>query len=272
MKHDHKQIKPQTNYTLIKPDEESDKYHLDGKETSIYVGKSFMKYIDEHDSLDFEMKEMVDTQAQHWPITGTVICAPQKNVFYGHDIKKLIQSRGESIDPDDMKQANKMKDASVEYQSPVEVKEGDRVIFDYGINMRCYEDGQYFHTDIGTLFLVRYDKLDGIIRDDSIHPLNSNIFFEWEKPDKIGSFIAVEKEIYEVEGIQYGRVTHVGTNIRYSARGLQMFDNPHQFKVGDRIMFDWFNATMIESQSHLTIFGGKEVYTIKSRDIIATTE
>lgn len=268
----HKEIKPQTNYVLIKPDEESEKYHLNGKETSIFIGKSFMKYVDEHDSLDFTTVEAVDTQAQHWPITGTVICAPKKNVFYGHDIRKLIDSRGESIDPEDMQQANRMKDASVEFQSPVEVKEGDRVIFDYGVNMRCYEDGQYFHTDIGTLFLVKYDKLEGVIHEEEIMPLNSNVFFEWEKPDKIGSFIAVEKEIYEVEGIQYGRVTHVGSNIRYSTKGMQLFDEAHQFKVGDRIMFNWYDATMVESQSHLTIFDGREIYTIRARDIIATTE
>lgn len=272
MTHDHKTIRPATNYALILPDEEAEKYHLNGKETNIYVGKSFMKYIDEHDSLDFEMKETVDTQAQHWPITGRVICAPQKNVFYGHEIQKIINDRGESITPEDMQQLNRMKDASVEYQSPVEIKEGDKVIFDYGVNMRCYEDGQYFHTDIGTLFLVKYDKIEGIIYEDRIHPLNANIFFKWEKPEKIGSFIAIDKEIHEVSGYQYGVVTHVGSNIRYSTRGMQLFDEAHQFKVGDRIMFNWFDATMIESQSHLTIFGGEERYHIKARDIVALVE
>lgn len=270
---DHKTIKPQTNWVLIKPDEEMEKYHLNGVETNILVGKSFMKYVDQDNPYDMDKSETVDTQAHHWPISGKVICAPKKNVFYGHDISRMFSRiSDDSLTPDDLARANKMKDASVDVQSPVEVKEGDRVIFDYGQNMRCYEDGQYFHTDIGTLFLIRYDKLDGVINKNGIKPLNGNIFFKWLKEKKIGSLYLPDHEIQDSKGIQYGDVTHVGTNLRYSKVGFRLFDCSHEFNVNDRIMFDWFDSTMLESPLHLNIFDGQEIYKIHRRDILATVQ
>lgn len=269
----HKDILPQTSWVLIKPDEEMENYHLNGKETSIIVGKSFMKYVDELDSLDFETNESVDTQAHHWPISGKVICAPKRNVFYGHDIKRLFKDiPDDSLTPYDLERANKMKDASVEVESPVEVKEGDRVIFDYGVNMRCYEDGQYFHTDIGTLFLVRYDKLEGVINDNGITPLNGNVFFKWDKKKKIGFLDLPDHEIQDAKGIQYGELTHVGTNLRFSKTGFQLHDCSYDFKVGERIMFNWFDSTMLESPLHFNIFDGEEIYKIRRRDILAVVQ
>lgn len=269
---DHNEIKPQTSWVLIKPDEELEKYHLNGKETSIYVGRSFQKYVDPEDSLDFDEVESVDTRAQHWPITGTVICAPKRNIFYGHEIKKEKNGIGDFVNPEIIEKIKRMGDASVDFQSPVEVKDGDRVLFDYAVPMRCYEDGLYFHTDIGTLLLVRYDKLEGVFIDDTIKPLNSNIFFEWSLPEKTGSFFNVDKELHETDDIQEGIVTHVGSVIRFSKRGSNLEDCSHQFNVGDKIMFNWFDTTMIESDLHLVIFGGEKRYLIKARDIIAIKE
>lgn len=269
----HQDIKPQTNYVLVLPDEEMIKYHLNGKETGIYVGKSYMKYVDENDSLDFETAENVDTQAHHWPISGTVITAPQKNVFYGHDIHRYKRGISpESLTPDDLQKLNKMTNASSNVQSPVEVKTGDRVMFDYMMNILCYQNGMYFNTDIGTLFLIRYDNLIGKIVDKEITPLNGNIFFEWEKPKSIGSFDALDIEIYEAKGVQKGKVTHRGTNLRYFLQGSNLIDFPTEFNPGETILFKPEYCSMIESQMHLSIFDGREIYTIKRHDVLAKIE
>lgn len=268
----HKDIKLSTNWCLIKPHEQMEKYHLDGKETSIYVGTSFMKYIDEEDSLDFEQKETVDTQAQHWPISGTVIGVPQKNIFYGLEIKRKVDSLGESITPDEMHSIQRQRSASSSCMSEVDIQIGDEVIFDYMMNMKCYDEGLYFHTDIGTLFLIRYDDLYGKKNESGIKPLNGNIFLEWDRPDKTGSFDTIQKEIYDLVDVQYGRVTHTGDDPRYYLRGGKLIDAPVEIKKEDRIMFMPYDITMLESQSHLSIFDGKEIYTIKRYDILAKIE
>lgn len=272
---DHKRIKPVSNYVLVQPDETMEKYHLDGKETSIYVGRSFMKYIDEHDSLDFEQKETVDTHAHHWPITGKVIAIPEKNVFRGRDVRRMKDSIPDDVmTPDDLKAMQDMTRNSLNVDSPVEVSAGDTVIFDYLVNINCYDEGMYFHTDIGTLLLIKYDVLIGRIGvdDGNVFPLNGNIFFEWDQPDKIGSVYVPEKEMYDAYGVLQGIVSHVGTDLSHFLRGSQMVDVKSSFSEGDRIFFMAHDCVMVESPFHLHIFEGRKIYTIRRNDIIAKVE
>lgn len=267
---DHKKIKLPVNYCLILPDEELEKYHLNGKETDIYVGRSLMKYIDEHDSLDFEMKETVDTYAHHWPISGRVIAVPDKLVFNGHKLVRRRESiSDESMTPDDMKELNQMSQHSLRAESPLEIEVGDTVFFDYLKNLNCYDDGMYLNTDIGTMFLLRYDDLIGKKNSDGIMPLNGNIFFEWDQQLANGGIVLQEKQIYDAVGPQQGIVTHVGTPISYYLQGAQLVNQVSDFEVGDRIYFLPQLCTMIESQMHLHIFDGKEIYTALRYDILA---
>lgn len=267
---DHKKIKILTNFVLVKAHKEMLKYHLNGKETSILVGHSSMKYSDPNDSLDFEMHETVDTHAHHWPISGEVIAVPDKNVFNGHLIHNEVKGlRGEDIDSYIIEKNKRMSDASLEINSPLEVQVGDEVFFDYMMTSVAYDNGHFLNTDIGDLVLIRYDKLIGRVRNGEIYPLNSNIFFEWDKPKKIGSFDLPDKNIYDVEDIQEGVINYVGLDFRYYLEGAKFIDMPTSFSVGDRILFEPCYCSLIESEFHLRIFGGKEVYTISRRNILA---
>lgn len=264
----HKEIQPSTNWVLVRPTEIMEKYHLDGKETSIFVGHSAMKYLDPHDSLDFEQAESVDTHAHHWPITGEVIAVPKNNVFYGHEIKKIMELPADVITPEDIQKANRLKDASSRFRSEVEVSVGDQVVFDYMMNIKCYEEGLVFKTDIGDLFLILHDDIDINLSTGDFKPLNGNILFEWIQDTGKGKINLLEKEIQDATGIQKGVVTHVGTDPRFYIEGLQLIDMPSDIQVGDVIYFQPYECSMLESKLHLSIFGGKEIYTIKRHNIL----
>lgn len=242
------QIRPMTNYLLILPDEEMEKYHLNGKETSIYVGKSFMKYVDPEDSLDYETAESVNTHGHHWPITGKVVKVPEKMLF--------------------TKDLNYF-DQCLTLDTPMELSVGDGVIFDYSLTMKCYDNGMYIHTDIGTVLIVRYDELYGRIRDNEVYPLNDNVFLSWSPDKTSGSFEVMEKEVYDYSGALHGTVTHVGTKVTDHRIGMRFVESWDEYEVGERVMFKPEHVTIIESPLHLTIFDGARIYMVARRDILA---
>lgn len=177
--YDHKKVKTLTNYVLVKVDEDFTKYHLNGKETDIEVGISAMK---ETNPLGFddEWKETVQNYSDHWASTGTVISSPSRLVYYGDEIKKINEIRGNSIDESDFKQINSMRMASVDIYCGLEVSDGDRIIFDYTERMNA----PVIKTDIGDLLLIHYKNIIGIFKEDNyLHPVNGNIFVEWIKED-----------------------------------------------------------------------------------------
>lgn len=268
MKNNSSEINVSTNWVLVLPDEEHEKYHLNGRETNIYVGRSFMKYLYELDENDFERVEAVDTDAHHWPITGRVIKAPSRNVFYGREISSKLNFYGEDINPDQLAELNRMKAASLSNNSPVEVMEGDKVMFEYSISMKCFNEGLIFHTELGTLYLIRYDSLIGRIRNDDIYPLNGNIFVEWEQELMKGGIHLLETNIADVEKPIWANVTHVGLPVTEYMDGLGYKEFHHDLKVGDEVCFNHFDAHDIESDSHLTIFGGRKTYTLPSKEAL----
>lgn len=266
---DHKTIRPLTNYVLIKPDEEQQKYHLDGKETSIYVGTSYMKYVDPEDSIDFDTEETVDTQAHHWPITGEVIAIPSKMNFAGNEISRFRRwLSDDSITPDDLRHMRTITRSSLKVDTECEVEVGDRVIFDYLVNINSYDTGMYIHTDIGTLFLVRYDELIGKITQGGAYPLNDNIFFKWEQSLQKNGIDLIEKEIEDAIGVQEGVVTHVGKTIPRKLEGSSLVEDYEEYMAGDKFLFESHFASKIESPFHLSIFDGDVIYTISRQNIL----
>jgi len=268
---DHKTIELATNWVLIKPDEETEYFHLNGKRTSILVGRSAMKYFEEEDSFDFDMRETVDNHADHWPITGQVIAAPKKITFYGHEAERKKKEWGDSINPDDLQHLTKLQQNSSNVASDVEVQVGDQVIFDYMAVFNAMEGGLFVVTDIGVLVLVKYDRLIGRVRGEEIYPLNNQLFFEWKKPVVSELIITLDKEISDVEygKAQVGVLTHVGKDFRYYYNYGEFMDFPTDFSVGDKIYFNPIETNMIEAKQHLTIFGGKEIYVINRSRVLA---
>lgn len=274
---DHKTISIPSNFVLIKPDEEMEKYHIDGKESSIYIGKSSMQYVDPLDSLDFSMKETVTTQANHWSVTGKVIKTPEKLNFFGRQIKRIKEeNKGDDIDIQHMA---RLSENSLKYETEMVLKEGDRVLMDAHTHISVVEEDKILDTDIGRLYLVRYDMLRGYFTDEGLIPLNGIVFFKWLKPQvmKHGT-LSIHRPIEYIwdappkEGL-VGEITAVGPDVRGEIVGLQYTTHAvPKFKKGDRILFTQWAANNVENEGHFHLFGGEEIYMIRSSEIIATLD
>lgn len=270
---DHKKIRLPYNYVLVKPDEEMEKYHYNGKETSLYVGKSHMTYVDPNDSVDFEQQETVITQANHWAITGEVLVAPDRLAYYGERVEK-IRSKAD-LDDYDIIEMNKLSQASLKYDVPQEIKAGDRVLFDANIHISTMENLMQLETDIGVLYLIKYDQLRGIIREDEIYPLNSIVFFKWDKINRsISKQFAITGKYDHIsdasptEGL-FGEVFNIGANCRAELEGFKHKKSGiHNLKKGSKFIFKMADANNVENEGHHYLFGGEEIYMIRQSDIL----
>lgn len=272
---DHKTIRLPHNYVLVKPNNDLKKYHLDGKETSIFVGVSAMVDNDPDDSLDFSQKETMVTHADHWSITGEVIQVPEKLVFYGDEIKR-VSSRSQLYDSDVL-QIQKLASASLQYESPMELEIGNTVVFDAAVHVDCNEMGKVIETDIGDLYLIRYDRLIGVVMsDDYVYPLNGLVFFKWNQKTlkQKGELLyhELEKDIWDADPkeLQEGKVLEIGRFIKRSLKGGVLNDIPFlDMKKGDDFLFRQLHAYNVENQGHYYLWKGEMVYAIHSQDIIA---
>lgn len=272
---DHKTIRLPHNYVLVKPNNDLKKYHLDGKETSIFVGVSAMVDNDPEDSLDFSQKETMVTHADHWSITGEVIQVPEKLVFYGDEIKR-VSSRSQLYDSDVL-QIQKLASASLQYESPMELEIGNTVVFDAAVHVDCNEMGKVIETDIGDLYLIRYDRLIGVVMgDDYVYPLNGLVFFKWNQKTlkQKGELLyhELEKDIWDADPkeLQDGEVLEIGRFIKKSLKGGVLNDIPFMdMKKGDEFLFRQMHAYNVENQGHHYLWKGDIVYAIHSQDIIA---
>jgi len=272
---DHKTIRLPHNYVLVKPNNDLKKYHLDGKETSIFVGVSAMVDNDPEDSLDFSQKETMVTHADHWSITGEVIQVPEKLVFYGDEIKR-VSSRSQLYDSDVL-QIQKLASSSLQYESPMELEIGNTVVFDAAVHVDCNEMGKVIETDIGDLYLIRYDRLIGVVMsDDYVYPLNGLVFFKWNKKTlkQKGELLyhELEKDIWDADPkeLHEGQVLEIGRFIKRSLKGGVLNDIPFfDMKKGDEFLFRQLHAYNVENQGHHYLWKGEIVYAIHSQDIIA---
>lgn len=270
---DHKKIKIPVNYCLVKVDKDHKYFHVDGKESFLEIGKSAMVYNDPVDSLDFSMKETMDTYANHWAVTGTVIKSPEKLKFYGNEIKSILSRN--NFDDLDVSQMERLGKASIKYDVDLEVKDGDRVLFEPHTHIRVSEHDEYIDTDLGRLYLVKYDMLRGVFKGEDIYPLNSIVFFRWKQETELkfgGLTLALEeKRIWDADHkeAQIGEVMSIGQISRGELNGWQYIDGVNQeIPVGSRFIFKSTHVNNVETEGHFHLFGGEEIFMIRQSDIL----
>lgn len=275
---DHKTIEIPLNFCLVKPDKNHDKFHFNGKETDIIVGTTAEVYVDPEDSLDFTKKETVTTQANHWGITGEVIAIPKKLEYNGRRIKKITSQ--DSITNDDILKMNRLLEYSLKHDTPLEVKNGDKVLFSPHAHVFSADNSASIETDIGTLFFIRYDELRGIVREDEVYPLNGVVFFKWiqseEKKMGDSALFVGKKRIWDAdpkEGL-IGEVISIGANISSDLEGFIVSDKDDYslVKPGCRFLFYGISSNNVETEGHFHLFGGEEVLMIRQKDILAILE
>lgn len=197
------------NYVLIKPDDKFETYQFGGRETSILTASSKL------DSSGVR----VSTEQEHVAISGIVYGVPEKLVYNAkaiwhlqdnNDYRKGTFVRTKWVQQD----IDRLRNDSVQFDVPMELKVGDRVYFEYMAHMFADQQGLWVDTTEGKMMLIKYDLL--IMTDEIM--LNGFLLIENEKIEKSKIKIDFEGNVnanadsWEIEGevLQSGIVL-VGT-------------------------------------------------------------
>lgn len=276
---DHKTIFLPQNYILVKPDGDFKHYHnSEGKETSILAATSLRIAADPNSETDFSEKEIVDTYSHNMSYTGTVIAVPQKLNFTGEEARKFYKENKDGLQ-DQLKamkvlgKYNQIKEDSVEYKVKMDVEIGDKVMYDYLERFNVYESGLVLETDIGELFLIKYDKLELRIRGEEIKPLNSWVLMEYDRTREISSgnlvLQGVDKRIEETVGVHSSKILMMADPSEDYLGDNDFYDPIHELNIGEEVFYLPQHASNVENDNHFFLFSGKEIIKIKSHNILA---
>lgn len=269
---DYNKVVIPSNYVLILPDPNHDFYHNDkGEETGLMVGRSLMVDKAKDDELDSRYEDTVTNDAMHYAVKGKVFALPKKLLFPRKEIKSLRKSFGNNHA--DMNRLGEVTRKCLEWDTDIEVEIGDEVLFDYLAHISCYEEGRWIETELGDMFLVRYDELHLSIKPDGTKkPLNGwMVITREEKPKETESGIALfHAKEDDISKKAFARVIHQGTPIRGYKHDLDRADDPHDFKEGDRVLYRPGGSRPLEWMLHQTLYPGKKALLIHRENIFYT--
>ncbi len=269
---DHSKVKIPMNYVLIHPDPHHDFFHNDkGEEIDIMVGRSLMVDKSE-DTLDGTYEDTVTNDAMHYSVKGRVYAAPNRLSFPRKELKRLRANFGNN--DADMNRLGELTRHCLEWDTDMEVAVGDEVVFDYLVHIACYQEGRWIETELGDMFLVRYDELHmKIDADGTKKPLNGwMVITREEKQKETDSGISLfHKKDDDIAKQAHGYVIDQGTPVKGYKSNLDFADDPHDFKEGERILYRPSGSRPLEWGLHQTLYPGKKALLIH-RDNIMYTE
>lgn len=144
----------------------------------------------------------------NWGVVGVI---PNRLVF--HDIRADLPNRHLMSDQELHELSMKVLD-SLEIYTPLEVKEGDIVMFPYQYNLDPEKSGD--------MIVIPYDALYACKRDGITYPLNGNIFVRGIETIGFGT------RCYQGEVVLAGKIPK-----------YLLYDyEPAEVKIGDIIIFD----------------------------------
>lgn len=180
--------------------------------------------------------KIVDAANTHLHVStkGTILVAPNNLLYLGYEIPKLNRN-----DQNDVQRIRDINDLSMPHDTDMEVKKGDRVVFNWVFQM---DKPDLFNGNI----LIPYSELFCRINDDEIYPLNGNILVEQVKKDVVMGGIKVGEKTSDTEGV----VRYAGClNRDYLTLPMQAkcSDDP-RIQVGSRVFFEKNGLSRIEYQ------------------------
>ena len=186
---------------------------------------------------------------QHTITSGEVIGLPSRLIFNPDDPAKTML-----------------------YDTDMELKVGDRIIFDYlAYNEAIKND------PIDGGHVIRYDEVLVALRGDDIIPVNGIVLVEpiditeTEEVKQMSAFLEVPDYVKQQKSETRGVVRYVGTPLRAYAmdtsRTIYESDDLH---VGDKVYFDASYAIPLQYDMHRLI--DKTLYRMRRKDILGIYE
>lgn len=279
------------NYVLIKMDKPNETFQFKGKETKL--SQSPIIY-------DGEKQIRVDERLVS--AFGTVMKRPEQLVFNGRKIAELVnryqpiretneideygEKRKVIVDYSILNEINRLKKASLSYDSQLEINNGDRVHVSYLHFLQAEKEGLFIETQEGEMVLVKYDLLRMVVNNDNqpIRMLNGYLLLqpkEYEvdikKEDNVefveresGLVLLNPVKVKRTKKKQIGTILIGGTHLNGYLEEPKKRDNPQTYKSGDRILYDPRYALKLENDLH-QIISEKDLYLIR-REAIITDE
>ena len=215
--------------------------------------------------VQLELCEIVAGEPEKKCITGTVLRTPEKLLFHG-ELK--THERGKTIADDEF--ASLMR-TSMPHQTELNVKGGDKVIFDYKAVLACEAEGLLLNVEgHGYCVLMEYHNLYAKEVDGELIPLNGWVFAlrdqepnEWTTESGL---VVVEK--VDKYGSKYATVVKADHGIDYLDKNL--YEQKIELSPKQRILLQRGFGYRIASDRYAGELLGVEA--IKRRNVIATFE
>jgi|GEM_PF-2933145 len=266
------------NYVLVKPDDHLTTFQMNGKELGLFTS-----------DIKYENGKTINVKERNFSTNGTVYAAPTQLNFYLKKIKylksnyethKIVNGQMRLVNYSVQKDIDELTLASVNFDTDIEVKKGDRVNFSYMAHDKAVKDNLIMETDFGMMYLIKYDML--------YMTLDEN-----DKPDKmLNGWILVEPEEVETKienGLEYiegngglilptlkgkqkknrkqqlGKVLKYGTPNRGYLQQPEKVDFDYQFKDNEKLLYDPRGSQKLEYESH-QIMSDKKLELVQRKD------
>lgn len=262
------------NWVLIKPDLNFDTYQFSGRETNIHVAPWGIN------------------QASHISVTGTVYRCPQDLIYHGAVVKDMRRRLEPDGEPN--KDLPRLREQSMSYDVPIELREGDKVYYEYTTRLSAMKEGRIIDTTEGEMMFVPYDilimafqrgiNLQGTILPNMVRMLNGWMLIkplEYARERSLQGVVGVKTEwdmfmpvTEENKYVQYGKVWYAnvlvaGCLVRdYIDFDKAFGDVDTMGRTGQKIMYDSRQHKRLEVEHHRVIFKNHTLYRIQRKDIL----
>lgn len=284
------QITVPFNYVLVKMEPRYQTYQMKGRETNILANEFIY---------DKDTQVRIDERLVS-PF-GTVVKTPLNLVFNGREIKRLadkyepiryngfVDEYGDRqkhiVDYGVVRRIADLKKASLNYDTDMEVRVGDRVHVNYLHYLNAEKEGLFIDSQEGQLVMIKYDLLKMVVDADNtpIRALNGYILIEPKQyevdtvKENGAEFIQHESGLVllnpEKKKTRRNRKNQLGTVLLAGSPLKGYMDNPDKvdretyYQKGAKILYDPRLATKLENDLHQVI-SEKDLYLIRREAII----
>ncbi len=272
-----------SNYVLVKPDADFTTYQIRGRESGL-IAPDF-KYEGEGDK-----QKKLSVKERNVSVTGTVYAIPKQLNFHLEELihfrrnyHSIAMHEGKVIwaDFSILKQIGHYENASVNFKVEMEVNVGDKVNFTYQAHKECLESGRVLDTELGEMYLIKYDRLYMTVNQDSSPKKMLNGWMIVE-PDEIKVKQEGAQEFIELTSglvglapkskLNKSRKNALGTVIKTGSICKGYLQEPEKsdptfpINEGEQLIYDPRACQKLEYESHQT-FSDKTLHLIQRKDI-----
>lgn len=202
----------------------------------------------------------------HTVIHGIVTTAPEKLLFFKDEILAIKNEFGSTqhCPVDRREEIQWLTSKSMFYDVPVEVQQGDFILFHYNVYAQAQKEGRFFQKNGETTILIPYDMCYVVIREEKIIPLNGIVLLE-PVVNKQSEVIITEDK----EDKLLGKIAHIGCKVNGYLDYMEETDDDF-FEVGDLVAFRKRSVVDFEYPLHRML--DKKYWRLWRRDLLGKVE